>query len=111
MSDLQNSLSEQAGGVGERARDLDKEYSRFTHAASRAVHSGKEVAQRWCKQGLSAAKGFSGNAAERINHDPVPAAAVTFGLGLIAGVIVGWLMAHEASVEDIVDSAGRALSK
>jgi hypothetical protein len=110
MSELQNNLSETAAGMEERVRNLDKEYSGFTDAASRAVHNGKEVAERWCKQGFSAAKDFGGTTVERIKHDPVPAAAITFGLGLVAGALIGWLLAHESGVEDIIESAQRATS-
>jgi ElaB/YqjD/DUF883 family membrane-anchored ribosome-binding protein len=96
MSELQNSLSEKTAGIEELASDLEKKYSRFTDAASRAVHNGKTIAQRWCKQGLSAAKDFSGNAADRVKHDPVSAAAVSFAVGLGLGILIGRSAAHEA---------------
>jgi ElaB/YqjD/DUF883 family membrane-anchored ribosome-binding protein len=99
-----NILSEESRETEERATNLEKEDSRFKAAAVRAVHSGKDVAQRWCKQGLTAAEGVAGYTADHIKHDPVRSAAISFAVGLSVGALVAWSIHHEPTAPAQVDT-------
>jgi hypothetical protein len=57
MSKAQESgLLERTGDAGEQVKQLENEASRLRAAASRVVQNGKTVAQRWGRQGLTAAE-------------------------------------------------------
>jgi ElaB/YqjD/DUF883 family membrane-anchored ribosome-binding protein len=86
----ESGLVEKSGDAEEHVTQLENEASRLRAAASRVVQNGKTVAQRWGRQGLTAAEGLAGNATNHIKHDPVRSVAISFVIGLGVGAVVGW---------------------
>jgi hypothetical protein len=62
----ESDLLERTDDIKEHFRELEKEGSRFRAAASRAVHNGRNVAQRWGRQ----TRIVAANATDRIKDDP-----------------------------------------
>jgi ElaB/YqjD/DUF883 family membrane-anchored ribosome-binding protein len=81
----ESDLLERTDDAREHFSQLEKEGSRFRAAASRAVHNGRSVAQRWGRQ----TRIVAANATDRIKDDPLRSAAITFVIGLSIGATVG----------------------
>ncbi|HLN96858.1 MAG TPA: hypothetical protein VK208_00090 [Pyrinomonadaceae bacterium] len=81
----ESDLLERTDDAREHFSQLEREGSRFRAAASRAVHNGRTVAQRWGRQ----TRIVAASATDRIKDDPLRSAAITFVIGLSIGAMVG----------------------
>ena len=83
--------SETAGNGGEQPGESANGTSRFKARASRALQSGKDVAQRWGRQ----SRAMAGNATDRIKDDPVRSVIIGFVIGLSLGTLIGRLSGRQ----------------
>jgi ElaB/YqjD/DUF883 family membrane-anchored ribosome-binding protein len=77
--------SETTGNGGEQPGESENGASRFKATASRALQSGKDIAQRWGRQ----SRAIAGNATDRIKDDPVRSVIIGFVIGLSLGAVIG----------------------
>lgn len=71
---------------------LGAEANRLRRQVANAVEDRYDDARRAIRRGRYAAGDAVDETAYRIKRDPFSAVAVTFGAGLVAGVLIGWLM-------------------
>ncbi len=82
VEDALSNIGADATRIGERVGER----------MSDAIEEGYVVARRAVRRGRHAAEDLIDETSYRIKRDPLSAVAVTFGVGLGLGSIVGWLL-------------------
>ena len=84
---MAQTVSERAAEhIGASARQA----SRATSAIGDAIEDGVGVARRVAKQGGDAAEAFVNETTQRLQRNLVLTVVTTFGVGLVAGTLIGW---------------------
>ncbi len=66
--------------------------SRASTAIADAIDEGAGVIKRAVKRSGDVAEELMDDTAQRVKRHPMETMAMTFGVGLVAGVVVGWLI-------------------
>jgi len=66
--------------------------SRATSAMADAIDDGVNVIKRAVKRSGDAAEELMDDTAQRVKRHPTETIAATLGLGLLAGVFIGWMI-------------------
>ena len=69
--------------------------SRASTAIADAIDDGTDVIRRVVKRSGDVAEELVDDTEQRIKRHPVEALAATFGVGLVAGTFIGWLIARK----------------
>ena len=93
----ESGFPEKTSYTGGESTETDNDAPRFKAAAVRVMQTSKTAAQRWGRESMTAAGQLAGNATGRIKDDPLRSAAVTFGIGLGLGVLIGWRLGRQQS--------------
>ena len=75
----------------ERLTRVSAEANRLRHKVTKAVEDKYDDARRAVRRGKYAAEDMIDETAYRIKRDPFRSVAVTFGVGLGLGAVIGWL--------------------
>jgi len=78
--------------TGDQIAETARKTSRATSAVADAFGDGVEAARRVAKQSGDAAEEFIDDTTKRLQRHPVETIVTTFAAGIVAGVIVGWMM-------------------
>jgi ElaB/YqjD/DUF883 family membrane-anchored ribosome-binding protein len=78
--------------TGERIAESARKASRATSAVADAIGDGVEAARRVAKQGGNAAEEFMDDTAKRLQRHPIETVAATFAIGVVAGLLIGWML-------------------
>lgn len=78
--------------VEERLNQITQEVERLREKVSHVVEQQVDSAARVVRRGKYAAEELLDDTSHRIKQDPIPAVAVTFGIGIGVGILVGWLL-------------------
>lgn len=78
--------------VEERLNQITQEVDRLREKVSQVVEHQVDSAARVVRRGRYAAEELLDETSHRIKQDPIPAVAVTFGIGVGVGILVGWLL-------------------
>ena len=73
--------------AGEAARIKDK----VIGTVEEGVNSGKAAMKRVSKRGCALAEDLLDEAAYRVKRHPIQSVGITLGIGLAAGIAIGWL--------------------
>lgn len=76
----------------EQAKEI--EFGALKNKVSEAVEEGLDATRRTIKRSRRAAEDLVEEIAHQIKRDPLRAVAVTFGVGLGLGALIGWLSAR-----------------
>ena len=66
-------------------------------ALSDAVKEGKEATRRAVRHGIRAIEDLDEDAVSSVRHHPRTTVALTFGVAMGSGVVLGWLLARARS--------------
>ncbi len=66
---------------------------------SHAIEDGMVDARRMVKRGRYAAEDLVEDTAHRIKKDPWVSVGITFGVGVVFGATIGWLLGHKCKAE------------
>jgi ElaB/YqjD/DUF883 family membrane-anchored ribosome-binding protein len=69
--------------------------SRASSAMADAIDEGVGVIKRAVKRSGDAAEELMDDTAQRVKRHPTETIAATFGLGLLAGALIGWMIARK----------------
>jgi ElaB/YqjD/DUF883 family membrane-anchored ribosome-binding protein len=69
--------------------------SRASSAMADAIDEGVGVIKHAVKRSGDVAEELMDDAAQRVKRHPVETMAATFGLGLVAGVFIGWMISRK----------------
>lgn len=78
--------------VGEQFAQAGVEMDRMKVKMAQAVDDGVEAARRVVKRGRNVAEDMIDDTAYAIKHEPLKSVAITFGVGIGLGVVIGWLI-------------------
>lgn len=78
--------------TAERIAESTHQASRATSALADAIGDGVGAVRRAAKQGGDAAEQFLNDTTQRLQRHVVLTVVTTFGVGLTAGVLIGWMM-------------------
>jgi ElaB/YqjD/DUF883 family membrane-anchored ribosome-binding protein len=78
--------------VEERLNQITQEVERLREKVSQTVEDRIDSAARVVRRGKYAAEDLLDETTYRIKRDPLPSVAVTFGIGVGVGLLVGWLL-------------------
>ncbi|MGA1369631.1 MAG: hypothetical protein ACO394_14060 [Blastocatellia bacterium] len=78
--------------VEERLNQITQEVERLREKVGHVVEQQVDSAARVVRRGKYAAEELLDDTSHRIKQDPIPAVAVTFGIGIGVGILVGWLL-------------------
>lgn len=85
-------IPEAAADKTSQLGQLGAEANRLRRQVANAVEDRYDDARRTIRRGRYAAADALDETAYRIKRDPFNAVAATFGAGLVAGVLIGWLL-------------------
>jgi len=77
--------------VGEKIAEAVSDIENAKAALSEVVDEGKEAARRAFKRGRRAAEDLDEEAVRGVRQHPRTTVAVTFGIAMGAGLLLGWL--------------------
>ena len=86
-----DSLLQKAFHAGEELAKLGLDTLQIKEKVGEAVENGMKSAKRTVKHGRHAAEDVLDDAAYCIKHEPLRSVAVSFGVGVGVGAMVGWL--------------------
>lgn len=69
--------------------------SRASTAMADAIDESVSVIKRAIKRSGDVAEELMDDTAQRVKRHPVETMAATFGLGLVAGVFIGWMISRK----------------
>jgi len=69
--------------------------SRASSAMADAIDEGVGVVKRAVKRSGDVAEELMDDTAQRVKRHPIETMAATFGLGLVAGVFIGWIISRK----------------
>ncbi len=101
MLELKNELeleletSPRMKAAEERLAQATAEADRLRRRVAHAVEDRYDEARRAVRRGRYAAEDLVDETSHRIKRDPLASVATTFGVGLAAGMIIGWLMKRD----------------
>ena len=78
--------------TGEQIAETVRKASRATSAVADAIEDGLGAARRVAKQGGDAAEELFDDTTKRLQRHTIETIAVTFGVGVAAGIAIGWMM-------------------
>jgi ElaB/YqjD/DUF883 family membrane-anchored ribosome-binding protein len=78
--------------TGEQIAETVRKASRATSAVADAIEDGLGAARRVAKQGGDAAEELFDDTTKRLQRHPIETIVVTFGVGVAAGIAIGWMM-------------------
>jgi len=78
--------------TGEQIAETVRKASRATSAVADAIEDGLGAARRVAKQGGDAAEELFDDTTKRLQRHPIETIVVTFGVGVAAGIAIGWVM-------------------
>ena len=78
--------------TGEQVTATAHKASRAASAVADALEGGVDAARRVAKQGGDAAVEFLDDTIKRLQRHPIEAIVVTFAVGVMAGIAIGWSM-------------------
>ncbi|MFZ4629008.1 MAG: hypothetical protein ACOYNR_11820 [Blastocatellia bacterium] len=78
--------------VEERLNQITQEVERLREKVGQVVEQQVDSAARVVRRGKYAAEELLDDTSHRIKQDPIPAVAITFGIGVGVGILVGWLL-------------------
>lgn len=81
--------------VGEQLAYAGMEVDRMKVKMAQAVDDGVDAARKAVKRSRHAAEDMIDETAYKIKHDPLQSVAITFGIGLGLGVLIGWILGRE----------------
>src|SRR5689334_17446072 len=93
----ESGFPEKTSYTGGDSIEAESDASRFKAAAVRVMQTSKTAAQRWGRESVTAAGQLAGSATGRIKDDPLRSAAVTFGIGLGLGLLIGSCLGRQQS--------------
>ncbi len=76
----------------EKLSQMSAEATRIKERMSHAMEDGVDAARRAMRKGKYAAEDLLDETAYRIKRDPINSVAITFGVGMGLGVMIGWLL-------------------
>lgn len=79
----------------ERLAQATAEVDRLRRRVAHAVEDRYDDARRAVRRGRYAAEDLLDETSHRIKRDPFASVATTFGVGLAAGIIIGWLLKRD----------------
>ncbi len=89
-------------GVGSRIKSAEEKITRAGETVERlrrkvtnTVEDKYDDARRAIRRGRHAAEDLVDEASYRIKRDPLNSVAITFGVGLGMGVLIGWFMKRD----------------
>ncbi|MFM8393316.1 MAG: hypothetical protein ACKOB4_05270 [Acidobacteriota bacterium] len=77
--------------IAQAGENIDRLRKKVTHA----VEDKYDDARRAIRRGRHAAEDMVDEASYRIKRDPLNAVAITFGVGLGMGVLIGWFLKRD----------------
>lgn len=77
--------------TGEQIAETARKASRATSAVADAFEDGVDVARRAAKRGGDAAEEFVDDTTKRLQRHPMETVAATFAMGVVAGIVIGWM--------------------
>ena len=83
-----NETIQKAGHAAEEALDVERLKKRAMHT----IEEGMTDAKRLVKKGRYAAEDLVDETEHYIKHDPWRSVGITFGVGVVLGVLIGWLL-------------------
>ncbi len=81
--------------TGEHIAEAAHKASRAADAIAEAAEDAIGVAKRTGKQFNDAAEELLDDTTQRIKRHPAEAVVATFAMGLIAGVLIGWIIGRK----------------
>lgn len=93
---VEEGMIKKAVHAGGQIAQAGFEAARVKDKLSHAVEDGVSATKRAIKHSRYAAEDFVDETAHRIKRDPLRSVAITFGIGLGIGVVVGWLANRKA---------------
>ena len=82
---------------GEHIADSVHRACQATTAFTNAVEDNVEAARQAVKEGSDAAEEFLNNATKRVQRHPIKSIALTFAVGIVAGMLVACRMMRQTS--------------
>lgn len=82
--------------VGEQFAQAGIEMDKMKVKMAQAVDDGVEAARRAVRRGRNAAEDVIDDTAYAIKHEPLKSVAITFGVGVGLGVVIGWLLRRDS---------------
>ncbi len=78
--------------TGEQVAETARKASRAASAVADALEDGVGAARRVAKQGGDAAEELFDDTVKRLQRHPIETIAVTFAVGMAAGILIGWML-------------------
>lgn len=79
----------------EKLAQMGAEAARIKDRVSNAVEDKYDAAKRAVRRGKYVAEDLIDETSYRIKRDPLSSVAVTFGVGVGLGVVIGWLVSRD----------------
>ena len=83
--------------VGQQIDDTTHKATRAASAVADALEDSVLAARRAARDGAASATELLYNAKRRLQRHPLETVAVTFGAGIAAGAMIGWMMKPKQS--------------
>lgn len=80
--------------AAEFAAQAGMKVERLKERAAHAIEDGMIDARRMVKRGRYAAEDLVDDTAHLIKKDPWASVGITFGVGMVFGATIGWLVGH-----------------
>ena len=77
--------------VGDKIAEAVSDIEKAKAALSEVVDEGKEAARRTVRRGIRAVEDLEADALQGVRKHPRTTVAITFGMALSAGLLLGWL--------------------
>lgn len=84
-----------AGQVAKAGLKVEEIKEKMSHV----IEDGMVDARRMVKRGRYAAEDLVEDTAHRIKKDPWKSVGLTFGVGVVLGATIGWLLGHKCNAE------------
>jgi len=78
--------------VGEKIAEAVSDIENAKAALSEVMDESKEAARRAVRRGIRAVEGLEADALQEVRRHPRTTVAITFGMALSAGLLLGWLL-------------------
>jgi len=80
--------------AGEKIAEAISDIENAKAALSEVVDEGKEVARHAVRRGIRAVEDLEADAVQEVRRHPRTTVAITFGVALSAGLLLGWLFSR-----------------
>ncbi|NBO66204.1 MAG: hypothetical protein EBU88_15415 [Acidobacteria bacterium] len=88
-ADKEQGVTDRVRAVEERIAEIGAEAGRLRRKVTHAVEDKYDDARRVIRRGQHAAEDMVDEASYRIKRDPLSSVAITFGVGLGVGILIG----------------------